>query len=116
MKIEKKKKKTIPLSKRERKRYVLIEILNAEVAEKDFYFGFWIELLGFFGSRGLAEIKPRIVLYKNNKVIVKCKRGKEIELIAGLGFINKIRNKKIILNPLLTSGTIKTLKTHAQMD
>jgi len=116
MKIEKKKKKTIPLSKRERKRYVLIEILNAEIAEKDFYFGFWIELLGFFGSRGLAEINPRIVLYKNNKVIVKCKRGKEIELIAGLGFINKIRNKKIILNPLLTSGTIKTLKTQAQMD
>ena len=81
VKIEKKKKKTIPLSKRERKRYVLIEILNAEVAEKDFYFGFWIELLGFFGSRGLAEINPRIVLYKNNKVIVKCKRSKEVELI-----------------------------------
>jgi RNase P/RNase MRP subunit POP5 len=113
VKIEKKKKKTIPLSKRERKRYVLIEILNAEVAEKDFYFGFWIELLGFFGSRGLAEINPRIVLYKNNKVIVKCKRSKEVELIAGLAFVNKIRNKKVILNPLLTSGTIKKLKTEA---
>jgi len=113
VKIEKKKKKTIPLSKRERKRYVLIEILNAEINEKDFYFGFWIELLGFFGSRGLAEINPRIVLYKNNKVIVKCKRSKETELIAGLAFINKIRNKKVILNPLLTSGTIKKLKTEA---
>ena len=52
MKIEKKKKKTIPLSKRERKRYILIEVLNAEIPEKDFYFGFWIELLSFFGSKG----------------------------------------------------------------
>ena len=110
MKIEKKKKKTIPLSKRERKRYILIEILNAEINEKDFYFGFWIELLSFFGSKGLAEINPRIVLYKKNKVIIKCKRGKDTELISGLAFINKIRNKKVILNPILTSGTIKKLK------
>jgi len=115
VKIEKKKKKTIPLSKRERKRYILIEILNADVAEKDFYFGFWIELLGFFGSSGLAKINPRVVLYKDNKVIVKCTRGKETELIAGLAFINKIRNKRVILNPVLTSGTIKKLKTEAGM-
>ena len=74
-----------------------------------------IELLGFFGSKGLAEINPRIVLYKQNKVIVKCKRGKETELIAGLALINKIRNKRVILNPVLTSGTIKKLKEHAEM-
>jgi len=109
-KNEKKKKKTIPLSKRERKRYILIEILNAEVLEKDFYFGFWIELLGFFGSKGLAEINPRIVFYSKGKAVVKCKRGKETELIAGLAFIKKIRNKKVILNPVLTSGTVKKLK------
>jgi len=113
MKIEKKKKKTIPLSQRERKRYVLIEILNATIPEKDFYFGFWIELLGFFGSKGLAEINPRLVLYKDNKAIVKCARGRETELIAGLAFIKKIRNKKIILNPVVTSGTIKTVKEKA---
>ncbi len=110
VKIEKKKKTVIPLSKRERKRYVLIEVLNAEVGEKDFYFGFWIELLSFFGTKGLAEMNPRIVLYKKNKVIIKCKRGKETELIAGTAFINKIRNKKVILNPLLVSGSIKKIK------
>ena len=110
MKLAKVKKKTIPLSKRERKRYLLIEVLNADVAEKDFYFGFWIELLSFFGSKGLAEMNPKIVLYKTNKAIVKCRRGKEVELIAGLAFITKIRNKKVILNPISTSGTVKTLK------
>ena len=113
MKIEKKKKKTIPLSQREKKRYILIEILNATIPEKDFYFGFWIELLGFFGSKGLAEINPRLVLYKDNKAIVKCKKDAEIDLIAGLAFIKKIRNKKIILNPVITSGTIKTVKEKA---
>ena len=113
MKIEKKKKKTIPLSKRERKRYILIEVLNAEIPEKDFYFGFWIELLSFFGSKGLAEINPRLVLYKDNKAILKCVRGKETELIAGLAFIQKIRNKRIIILPVSTSGTMKTLKEKA---
>jgi len=116
MKIEKVKKATTPLSKRERKRYVLLEVLNADVNEKDFYFGFWIELLSFFGSKGLAEMNPKIVLFKQNKAIVKCNRGKETELIAGTAFIDKIRNKKVIINPVLTSGTIKTLKEHAKME
>jgi RNase P/RNase MRP subunit POP5 len=106
----KKKKKTIPLSQRERKRYLLVEILNAQISEKDFYFGFWIELLSFFGSKGLAEINPRVVMYVDNKVILKCKRNKEKELLAGMAFIQKIRNKKVILAPLQTSGTIKKLK------
>lgn len=113
MKINKVKKKTIPLSKRERKRYILLEVLNAEILEKDFYFGFWIELLSFFGSKGLAEINPRLVFYKNNKAIIKCKRGKETELIGGLAFIQKIRNKRIIILPLSTSGTMKSLKEMA---
>ncbi len=111
MKIDKKKKKTIPSSQREKKRYILIEIVSEKISEKDFYFGFWIELLSFFGSKGLAEINPRLVLYKDNKTILKCKRGKEKELVAGLAFIKKIRNKKIILAPLMTSGSIKKIKT-----
>jgi RNase P/RNase MRP subunit POP5 len=115
MKIVKVKKATVPLSKRERKRYVLFEILNADVSEKDFYFGFWIELLSFFGSKGLAEINPKVVLFKENKVIIKCNRGKETDLIGGTALVDKIRNKKIILNPLLTSGTIRTLKEFAKI-
>lgn len=116
MKITKVKKTTIPASHRDKKRYVLFEVLNADLNEKDFYFGFWIELLSFFGSKGLAEINPKIVLYKDNKAIVKCKRGKEMELIAGTAFIEKIRNKKVIINPLFTSGTIKTIKEFAGFD
>jgi RNase P/RNase MRP subunit POP5 len=110
MNIEKTKKKTIPAALREKKRYILIEILADKLMEKDFYFGFWIELLSFFGSKGLAEINPRLVIYNDNKAILKCKRGKETELIAGIAFIKKIRNKKVILSPIATSGTIKTLK------
>jgi RNase P/RNase MRP subunit POP5 len=116
MKIEKTKKKTIPAALREKKRYILIEILADKLTEKDFYFGFWIELLAFFGSKGLAEINPRLVLYKDNKAIVKCTRGKEVDLIAGLAFIKKIRNKKVVLSPVLTSGSIKKLKTKAEFD
>jgi len=67
MKIEKNKKTITPSSQRDKKRYILLEVLNATIGEKDFYFGFWIELLSFFGSKGLAEINPRIVLYKDNK-------------------------------------------------
>ncbi len=110
MNIEKKKKKTIPSSQREKKRYLLLEIICDKLSEKDFYFGFWIELLSFFGSKGLAEINPRLVLYKDNKAIIKCKRGKEIELLAGLAFIKKIRNKKVILVPVITSGSVKKIK------
>ncbi|MDD3083750.1 MAG: Rpp14/Pop5 family protein [Candidatus ainarchaeum sp.] len=110
MKIEKKKRKTIPSSQREKKRYLLLEVLPEKISEKDFYFGLWIELLSFFGSKGLAEIKPKLVLYKDNKVILKCKRGKETELIAGMAFVRKIRNKKVILVPLTTSGSIKKIK------
>lgn len=94
---------------------MLLEIIGDTLSEKDFYFGFWIELLSFFGSKGLAEINPRLVLYKNNKTILKCKRGKEIELIAGLAFIKKIRNKKVILVPITVSGSIKKIKTTHDM-
>jgi RNase P/RNase MRP subunit POP5 len=111
MNIVKKKKKTIPSSQREKKRYLLFEIVSEKISEKDFYFGFWIELLSFFGSKGLAEINPRLVLYKENKVVLKCKRGKENELIAGLAFIKKIRNKKVIIVPMQISGSIKKIKT-----
>lgn len=111
MNISKKKKKIIPSSLREKKRYVLVEIVSEKISEKDFYFGFWIELLSFFGSKGLAEINPRLVLFKDNKLILKCKRGKESELIAGLAFIKKIRNKKVILAPIVTSGSIKKIKS-----
>ncbi len=116
VKIEKKKNKTIPLSQREKKRYILIEIVAEKLSEKDFYFGFWIELLSFFGSKGLAEINPKMVVYKDNKAIIKCKRNKESELIAGIAFIKKIRNKKVVLVPIATSGTIKTLKEKAEFD
>ncbi len=116
MKIEKNKKAITPSSQRDKKRYILLEVLNANIGEKDFYFGFWIELLSFFGSKGLAEMNPRIVLYKDNKAIIKCNRGKENDLIAGFALIQKIRNKKIILNPLYVSGTIKTLKEKAGFD
>jgi ribonuclease P/MRP protein subunit POP5 len=110
VKIEKKKKAIVPLSMREKKRYILIEVLNANLTEKDFYFGFWIEMLSLFGSKGLAEMAPKLVLYKENKGILKCRRGKETELIAGLAFIRKIRNKKVIINTLAVSGTIRKLK------
>lgn len=113
IKIKKLNKKTIPSSLREKKIYLLLEVLNADVSEKDFYFGFWIELLSFFGSKGLAEINPRLVIYKKNKAILKCKRGKEKDLIAGIAFIKKIRNKKVILSPVITSGTIKSIKEKA---
>jgi len=55
------------------------------------------------------------VLYKNNKAILKCKSGKETDLIAGLAFIKKIRNKKVILSPVLVSGTIRAIKEKAQI-
>jgi RNase P/RNase MRP subunit POP5 len=80
------------------------------VGEKDFYFGFWIEMLSFFGSKGLAQINPKLVLFRENKAILKCKRGRETELIAGLAFIRKIRNKKVIINTMAISGTIRKLK------
>jgi RNase P/RNase MRP subunit POP5 len=109
MKQQKKSKTITPPTLREKKRYLLIEIMNAQIPEKDFYFGFWIELLSFFGSKGIGEMNPRIVAYGNNKAILKCNRGAEINLMAGIAFIKEIRNKKVILNPLLVSGSIKNL-------
>ena len=109
--MDKKKKQTIKPTLREKKRYVLFEIVNGSgVSEKDFYFALWHELLSVFGSVGMKDISLKMVSYKKGKGIMRCKRGKEKDLIAGLAFIKKAGKQEIIVRSIKTSGSIKKLK------
>ena len=110
----KKKLKPIPLSLRGKKRYVEFELISdSALNEKDVSFAVWQTLLQNFGEFGVASIKPWLISFnaKTGKGIVRCAHDKTIELKAGLMFLKKVKNTKVVPKIVRVSGSIKKLKT-----
>jgi RNase P/RNase MRP subunit POP5 len=99
----------IPKTKRENKRYLLLEVLENKQNEnmQKVIFG---EIINLFGTNGFAEISPRILKSeKKNKIILKIKRDSVDNMKAIINCINIFSNIKI--NILKTSGTLKSLSS-----
>lgn len=94
-------------SSREKKRYVLFEVISDEKFFKDeIKNSIYQKTLEYLGEQGFA--KAGVILVKENIVRVNHKYKDEIIII--LSLIREINNKKVMMNPLKTSGVIKKLK------
>ena len=104
--------KALPPTLRVNKRYVLCRIvphgLNAD--GKAVYYAVYEAVSSLFGDAGAAEIGMSVVHTEGNWAIVRCTRGYEKKLQAAVSTVNAIGDMPCAIRPVLTSGTILTLK------
>ena len=96
-------------SSREKKRYVLFEVISdSKVFKDEVKNSIYKKALEFLGEQGFA--KAGVVLVKDN--IIKVNNKYKDEMIIILSLIRNINNKKVMINTLKTSGVLKKLKVN----
>jgi len=112
-----KKLKVLPLSLRERKRYVEFQVISEEGEEftyADLEACIWNVLLDFLGEYGVSKTSFRLIKdlwdEKNQIGIIKCNNRSVQAVVASLGLISRLGDNKITFKILNISGTIKSIK------
>jgi ribonuclease P/MRP protein subunit POP5 len=103
----------IPATMREKKRYILFQIIgDASFDESDVLHAINDAVLSLFGSFGFAHISPKLMEWdkKSATGILKCERSSKDKAIAALQFIKSIKGKNAVVNVISISGTIKILR------
>lgn len=100
---------------RERDRYVYFKIISEEQVDySDLEAAIWNTLLDFYGELGVSQTSMWLVRNlwdpQDQTGVIKCNNLSVPQLIAGLGFISRLGESRIIFNILKVSGTIKSLK------
>jgi ribonuclease P/MRP protein subunit POP5 len=102
-------------SLKQRKRYILFEIKS----DKSFSLSDIKEevdkaLLLFLGQLGLSKAIPQFVHEKSgrNKFVLKCNNKYVDEVKSAIILIKSIKNNQIILNSVITSGTLKKISSY----
>lgn len=94
-------------SSREKKRYILFEIISeGKVFKGEIEDSIYQKTLEYLGEEEFA--KAGVNLVKEN--IVRVNNKYKDKMIIILSLIRKINDKKLMINPIRTSGLIKKLK------
>ena len=107
--------KPLPPALREKKRYVIFEIISEKPIEYgDFVSSVWNSMLEFLGEYGAAEAKLWLIqnLYeeKSQKGVIKCGHEYVEKVRAFLSLIQIVGETKSIVSVLGVTGTIKSIK------
>lgn len=102
------------LKTKERQRYILFQIIsdNLIVKKKLILKTLWSSIWRYFGLKGANKMGLWLVELNNEKnygIIRVSQYSKEMAITA-LALIKNINGKNIILSPINTSGTLKSLK------
>jgi RNase P/RNase MRP subunit POP5 len=100
----------------QRQRYVLFEYLNfaidVEIPEKEVIRTIWKTLTQLFGE--YTAYKTGLWLIEFNPDlkygIIRCNNITKDQIITALAFIQEIRDARVIIHSIKTSGTIKKVK------
>ncbi|MEM2417070.1 MAG: Rpp14/Pop5 family protein [Nitrososphaerota archaeon] len=96
--------------KKIRKRYILYKVLTekGEINKDNIQKIIAKAIYNLFGLKGLIEVSPKNILYDSSSKlgIVQCNHFSINKLFAALMIINEIDNKKIIIDPIKTSGLL----------
>ena len=101
--------------KKERRRYVLFKIIsdfNLNLNNRDLLNAIWQSIWRYFGMREAMKIGLWLQELDTTEGygILKCSQDTKELIIAALTLVRELNGKTIIISPLKTSGTIKTLK------
>lgn len=101
------------LVRRSRRRYLLVKLLSGKTHSRDsFQSAVRNSVQGLFGESGLAEVNPKVVVYRERKqeAVVRCPLKSVERLRAAVAFITEIEGEQTSAFVLKTSGTIKGIK------
>ena len=104
----------IPLSLRDRKRYIVFEVLSEKkFSEQEAMQAMNKTFLQLFGEIGLSKMNYSNVLFdsKNNKGIVKTNNDSLAEARSGILFLKSVAGIEVIPKILYVSGTINKAKS-----
>lgn len=80
------------------------------IEQRDFLKNVWQSLWRYFGMKGANKIGLWLLEFEANHGILRCSQSTKEMLITALTLIREINGKRVIISPIKTSGTIKTIK------
>lgn len=101
--------------KRERQRYVLFNLIIEEETyfnKNDLLKSIWASIWRFFGMKEANKIGLWLLEFdiKEKYGIIRCSHNTMETIISALTLIMDINGKRVIISPIKTSGTIKSIK------
>lgn len=104
----------IPLSLRDKKRYLVFELIAEEkLNEKEVSFAVKKNLIKLFGELGLSKMNYQFISFdeKSGKGILKCRHTAVEDLISGVLLLKEVNGIKVVPRTLKISGTVKKAKS-----
>jgi len=104
--------KPLPPTLRTKKRYILagIEPPGTGADQKDLYHAIADAVTSLYGDMRAAAISPAVISSGPDHVIIRCTRGGEQDLRIALSTVTASGDRRIVLRPRATSGTIHALR------
>lgn len=101
--------------KKERSRYIIFKIIIEEKVhfEKQQFLNFvWQSIWKYFGIKEANKIGLWLIdlNLEKNFVIIRCTHKTKEILITALTFLTEINEKRVILSPIKSTGTIKSIQ------
>lgn len=103
--------KILPSSLREKKRYIVFEVLSKKEAPKqDLIREIWNSAYSLYGDVGTSKIGLWLLIFDGKRGIVRCARDKTEEVRAILAAISRVNEDCVGISVLSVCGTIKGTK------
>ena len=101
--------------KSERNRYILFQVVKENdfsIEPKDLLYSIWKSIWKFFGMREANKVGLWLIQYdvENDLGLIRCSHYTKELIISALALVNNISGKRVILSPIRTSGTIRSIK------
>jgi ribonuclease P/MRP protein subunit POP5 len=110
----------VPPSLRERRRYLLFEMVcEREIDKRDFLKELGDSIHSLYGDVGASKIKLRLIKYHTREDthavvgILRCAHDKVEEVRASLACIHSITDARVGIRVIKTSGTIRGATRHS---
>jgi len=105
------------ITNKERQRYILFIIIQENkifLDQKTLLKSIWKSIWRYFGMKEANRIGLWLIEFNSQEdyFILRCSHETKEIIISALTLIQEINGRKIILSPIKTSGTIKSIKKH----
>jgi len=101
--------------KKERNRYILFKVITKDKAnldQREVLNAIWQSIWKYFGLREASKVGLWLldIDLKEGFGIIRCSHSTKEIVISAITLITEISGKKVILSPIKTSGTIRSIK------
>lgn len=103
------------LSRKPRKRYIVFEVIGGPVEPEDLEEAIRNSFVTLFGAPALSVSMIRLAEFdeRNMRGILSVRREFKYHALAALALVRRVKDRRVFLVPVLTSGTIKRARKKA---